>query len=675
MDLAQDSATIIAGSAGVGDGGIITLNTGRLSLQDGAGISTSAFLGNGGDLAINADDIKLQGQSRLFTTTDFLGRDAGNLEIQSEQVTLSDGAAILTSSVSIGDAGDLSVSTERLSIESGSILASNTFSSGDGGNLLVQAREHIEVVGTNLAGDSPSEIASNSLGSGDSGPLDIKTSQLSVMDGGAITTSTADRGAGANITIDTDELRLDNGQINASTTTDKRGGNILIQANESVELVGSGFSTLTEQIIDPALNRTLGVNNFTQGILTVAAGEGAAGTVDIETPEFIARDGALVATTTLNDGAGGDINITAMNDLQLEGSLLTTGSFTAAPSGDINLHTQRLRANGGAQAITTTFGVGKAGDLTVVASESIDLTDPTDTGIASGLLASSFETATGTGGDIQVTTGEFRIRDGATVTVSGEGQGDAGNIGIGARLLSLDRGNITATSASGTGGNVILQVEDLLFLRNGSLISTTAGQAGAGGNGGNITVGDGFIIAVPGENSDITANAFEGNGGNITIATQGLLGIDFRENLTPLNDVTASSEFGLDGDVIIEQFNPELEPTTIELPDQLAAADQITARCAAGRNNAFVTTGRGGLPTDPRQIWQGQMVLQDWRRPERTASTGAVIEPAIPSEDLAEDLIEAQDWLIDSQGQVQLVAQAPQTNQLATTHCAARRAE
>ncbi|MEM7063904.1 MAG: filamentous hemagglutinin N-terminal domain-containing protein [Cyanobacteria bacterium P01_B01_bin.77] len=671
LDISGAGASIQSGTGGSGDAGNITLSAKQLTMRDGAVVGSFAFVGNGGDVSIVVDDIDMRGIAGILTSTDFFGQDAGNLEIQAEGVTLTDGANIFTSSISRRDAGDLTLNTQRLSLQNGSLLASNTLNSGDGGSLSVQAEESIEVIGTSLV--RRSGIATNSTDAGDSGPLSITTRRLSVVDGGEITTATSGSGAGADIDITTGQLLLNNGQINASTTTANDGGNIRIRADESVELVGNGFNTLNEEIIVPSLERSLTVDNFTQGILTVAAGEGAAGTVAIETPELTAREGALVATTTLGNGAGGRIDITATNDLQIDGSLLATGSFTTAPSGDINLQTQRLRASGGAQAITTTFGAGQAGDLTVVATESVDLIDPTDTGIASGLLASSFETATGTGGNIQVTTGDFRIIDGATVTVSGEGEGDAGNIGIGARLLSLDRGNITATSASGEGGNIVLEIDDLLVLRNGSLISTTAGQAGAGGNGGNITVGDGFIIAIPGGNSDITANAFEGNGGRIAIATQGLLGIDFRENLTPLNDITASSQFGLDGDVVIEQFNPDLEPTDTVLPDQLASSDQITARCAAPANpaNSLITTGRGGLPTDPRQLHQGSTVLHDWRRPSESTgeSTGEITTPQVTHETLTE----AQDWFVDDRGQVQLVASMSQPASLNAPACATAR--
>ena len=45
-----------------------------------------------------------------------------------------------------------------------------------------------------------------------------------------------------------------------------------------------------------------------------------------------------------------------------------------------------------------------------------------------------------------------------------------------------------------------------------------------------------FIVAFPSEGtagSDITANAFEGEGGSINIESEGLFGIEFREDLEP----------------------------------------------------------------------------------------------------------------------------------------------
>lgn len=108
-----------------------------------------------------------------------------------------------------------------------------------------------------------------------------------------------------------------------------------------------------------------------------------------------------------------------------------------------------------------------------------------------------------------------------------EDEGGAGNIEVQARNVELDEASeITAETVSGQGGNIRLSDVELLLLRNGSLISTTAGTEQAGGDSGNIAIDSNFVVAVPNENSDITANAFSGSGGNVTITTQGLFGIE-----------------------------------------------------------------------------------------------------------------------------------------------------
>jgi large exoprotein involved in heme utilization and adhesion len=64
-----------------------------------------------------------------------------------------------------------------------------------------------------------------------------------------------------------------------------------------------------------------------------------------------------------------------------------------------------------------------------------------------------------------------------------------------------------------------------------------------------MNVSAGSIIAVPTENSDISANAVFGQGGNIQITTQGIFGLKLRDQLTCDSDITASSQFGVTGTV------------------------------------------------------------------------------------------------------------------------------
>ncbi|HIK49571.1 MAG TPA: filamentous hemagglutinin, partial [Oscillatoriales cyanobacterium M59_W2019_021] len=105
----------------------------------------------------------------------------------------------------------------------------------------------------------------------------------------------------------------------------------------------------------------------------------------------------------------------------------------------------------------------------------------------------------------------------------------------------LDRsGNIAATTATGLGGNVVLNVTDSLQLRDGSSLAVAA--LGGTENGGNLTLDAETIAAL--ENSAISANSVGGNGGNIQISTTGLF-------VSPQSRITASSQLGIDGTIEI----------------------------------------------------------------------------------------------------------------------------
>jgi large exoprotein involved in heme utilization and adhesion len=53
--------------------------------------------------------------------------------------------------------------------------------------------------------------------------------------------------------------------------------------------------------------------------------------------------------------------------------------------------------------------------------------------------------------------------------------------------------------------------------------------------------------------SDIIANAVKGKGGNIQINTQSIFGLKYRDQFTPNNDITASSQFGINGNVQVQR--------------------------------------------------------------------------------------------------------------------------
>jgi large exoprotein involved in heme utilization and adhesion len=160
------------------------------------------------------------------------------------------------------------------------------------------------------------------------------------------------------------------------------------------------------------------------------------------------------------------------------------------------------------------------------------------------------------------------------------------------------------------------------------------------------------------ENSDIIANAVQGNGGNITITTQGIFGLEFRPQLTPENDITASSQFGVNGTVEINEFSLDPDTGIVELPAGLAdTSDQIAQGCATDGDSSFVATGRGGIPPSPNERLSSDLTWGDTRdlseflgaAPSDPAPTGSV--PAQPP-----GLTEINAWRINANGQVELLA-------------------
>ena len=153
-----------------------------------------------------------------------------------------------------------------------------------------------------------------------------------------------------------------------------------------------------------------------------------------------------------------------------------------------------------------------------------------------------------------------------------------------------------------------MNLQDSLIIRRGSLINTEAQGAG---NGGNITINSPIIAAF--ENSDIIANAVEGNGGNIDITTQGIFGLEFRDKLTEESDITASSEFGINGRVEINNLSIT-HTGIVSLPVALSDSSQkIASGCSSNTGNSFVITGRGGIPKNPNQYLNSSLTWSDIR--------------------------------------------------------------
>jgi len=628
VPLADVSLNLTSVSVSGDGGGNIQVNANRIMLTNKSSLNANIQGSqNGGGIMINASQLILRDGSFIKAATDAksTGQGASVTVNASDLVEVSgtsaDGmapTAIGTLTKGTGAAGNVNITTRQLIVQGGAEVSANTEGKGVGGILTVIASDSVELIGTTADAKNPSGLFARTKSDAVGGTLTIITGRLMITGGATASTSTS--GAG-------------------------KAGDLLIRASEAVEVRGTsanGYPSILSAQVDQTA-------------------KGDAGNLTIQTGRLIVEGGAKVSAATLGKGQGGTLRVNASDFVEIIGtsatgipSRLTNQTESPKPAGDLIINTRQLIVRNGSQVEAGTFGEGQGGTLIINASDFVKVigssaNDKTLTGL---FVESS---GVGAAGDLRITTGELIVLDRAKVSVSSDKTATAGDITVTANSIRLDnRGQITAETASGQGGNINLKVQDVLLMRQGSRISTTAGTAKAGGDGGNIGIDSLFIVAVPKENSDITANAYTGKGGNINITTQGIYGLEFRPRLTPFSDITASSEFGVNGNVQINTSgidpsrglnNLPVEPVTLE----------VTEGCQGeGKPGtvAFFNTGKGGLAPNPYEPKSSSNIWEDV--PLSTPKTANSTSPP-------QTIVEAQSWIVNEKGEVVLVAEIPVT--------------
>ena len=648
-NLSLESGSFISSSTlGTGDGGDILIDARELfSIKSGSNIFNIVGIdavGNAGNTTIDTEIFDLNGSAGAIDARTFGIGNSGNITINASESFTSSNNGRIENSIELdaeGNAGDITINTARfIATSDGGGIDSSTNGRGNGGNISVNASELISIRSRRSISSRVGEDAE-----GDGGNINISTTRLELSDGGGI--------SGDN-----------NGQGN--------GSNIFIDASESISIVGTQRD----------VNRT-----FT-GISSIVNGTGQGGAINLSTSNLIVSDSGVINTTTFGSGDAGDIIIDASESIVINGrrANFSSGIFSRVSSdaegsgGNVNLSTSSLNITNGGQISAETRGSGNAGNINTNTSNLINLI-----GLDSGIFSRTG--GTGNAGTLDLNTSELQVKENAQIGVNNfietelqitsegiirvfdpvEGSGNSGILKIASDTIQLEsRGSITAISAGGDGGNIRLN-SNILTLRTGGNISTSAGLQNTSGSGGDISIDSQFIIAFPQGNNDITANAFSGTGGNISIATEGIFGIQERTSNEATNDINASSEAtGLDGTIDIN--NPTVDPTTglINLPASVGdASEQISQNpCQQGVGSQFIVTGKGGLPPNPTEslnsdgIKVGLVEPLSRQEDEETGRRGeeAVQTNQVQSENSISEAVPAMGWVLNDRGEVTLTA-------------------
>ncbi|QLE59829.1 filamentous hemagglutinin N-terminal domain-containing protein [Nostoc sp. TCL26-01] len=644
--LLTPSSSFPLGSSIITDGllgGNITLNSGgNISARDSLISSnswTTASNVKGGDINIISRSLFLDSNSQIINNT--FGRAiSGNVNINTLEFITIDGGVIDAGTVSQGNAGNLTINTRRLLVQNGGQISNGTSNEGNGGSLIVNAPESVQLIGASSDSLFPSGLFTQTTpnSTGNAGNITINTGELLIRDGAEVFAGSPGLGSGGKIEVNasasvqvigrsangrlpsgistqtiskkgTGDLEIttrqllikDGAQVDTITAGEGRGGNLRVNASESVQVIGrsaygdigSGLSTQTQGIGDAGdlsiITGRLIVQDRadvrTDSIPSVGQA-GDAGNLNIKSEQLIIENGAEIAAGTFGQGKGGNLTVTASDFIEINGSgsglftqtegsgnagdinlttrklivqdkaKISTGSISnaenAGDAGNLLIQTGQLIIQDGSQIATGTRGEGNAGSLTVTASDFIEATGISIDGFPSGLGTTT--SGKGSAGDLKIITDQLIIQKRATISTSTSGAGKAGNLTITTRGLVVKEGaQIQAgTFGEGNGGTLTINATDLVELsgtsENSEIGNGLFTQSQGSGNAGDLKVTTRQLITKDG--SIISASTTDsGKGGNIEIQTK-ILSLSNDSRI-----VTRTIGQGNAGNILVQEAN------------------------------------------------------------------------------------------------------------------------
>ena len=428
--------TTVAAPLVTGNGGNININTSSLEIADGGQIRSGTLgLGDSGEILIKAKEISIKDISSFLNTNISSG------------IFASSGLGILTGEVqqTTGNGGSINIDTKNLTLTEGGQIGAGTSSTGNSGDLTIKA-QNINIIGQNF--NKPNETLT--------GFADTSGLFTSVVRADAL-------GNGGNIIVDTDNLQiLNGGAIAANVFGMGLGGDIKIQAHNI---------NISDSFV---------VSDIRTGITTTveATGTGDGGDIAINGDNLHLTSGGSIAASAIGSGNAGDINLQGIN-LHLQGisaeanltSQIAAFSQSDSDAGTINISTQNVTISDRAIISVSNLGNGDSGNLNLN-SQSLSLNN------RASLEA---EVNIGSQGNINLTTNNIFLRDNSKITSQATDTATGGNIFINNRdnLVLLNNSQIIADAVQGNGGNIEITTRGF-FVSPDSLV-TASSQFGLDG--------------------------------------------------------------------------------------------------------------------------------------------------------------------------------------------------
>ncbi|WP_348918741.1 filamentous hemagglutinin N-terminal domain-containing protein, partial [Adonisia turfae] len=545
--LAETSIEIFGGNLGTfdspnssGDSGNVTIQTGTLTFRGaflevipgepmGFGNISSDIGGTGsaGNILIGADQVHIldgaQIRADLLGTNNSPNSQGGDITLVVSGLLevagfLSDNdISKISTNVrpgTRGNGGNLTIEAGRVLVRDGAQIQAGAFGQGQGGSIFISSDEAVDVLDYS-EDDRVSGIFAGPEGdsaTGNGGDISVFSDIISILGSEAFISNEVDGGASGNagnVDINSRILTIkDGGRIVNGTEGDGRGGTLVVNSSDLVEVVGTGGESTPSSLS------------------TATFGYADGGDLIINTEDLYVLGGAQVVSSSagLQTGRGGNLNVNASGTVEVSGvsadgnfiSALSAGSGfledvifrgSVADGGNLSISAENLIISDSASVSTEAFGrglnpdfpgqAGDAGNLIVNVSERLDVRN------GSGLEASTY--GPGDAGNLTISARTLVVQNDSEIsaTTNGERQaefslGDSGNLNITVTGLTelIGEGGIGASSIFGGNAADIELKTGTLIIRDGASISAIS--AFGGGNAGNIKINASDSLVVTG---------------------------------------------------------------------------------------------------------------------------------------------------------------------------------
>ena len=478
----------------------------RIPYMSGRNVGNSIYARNTHpNYALNTNNINVRSKNIIMDHASIYSENynrtktkSGNVTVVAENSLLLQHSRITTNGQANGVPGVVSIQASLLDMANSSKISAESsaptlifFPSPTDGSELINI--------TSGYSEAPS--------TGQGGTINVNTETLRLIDGDQhnegtgtiITSSTRGSGNAGEITINTTSLEMegDVSIISEATyeTSAAKAGSIIINA-DTITMVGADSESA----------------NLAAGISVTTKTTGDAGSITVNTQLLSMDNNASISADTNNDGAGGMIKITADNMRLANNAHITSVSKSRGKAGDIVVSAKNLTLSEGGFINTSAYGAGNAGAINLDVG-TLSLVDE-----GSRIVSSLY--SLGQGGNVNVNAREITLRDGAEISTTSFGAGDAGYVMLDVSkdfsLFDLGTQIVSESKGSGDGGLISIRAGQI-HLNKGARISTMTYSSG---DAGDITLNSENDVRLKGSQTGIYAGAqtsSAGEGGNITL--------------------------------------------------------------------------------------------------------------------------------------------------------------